>query len=119
FSLTVAPRNMIVDASAGLIEWTPLVCQRGTNNVSVRVADPQGGFASQQFQVVVSDSAENHHPVITSTPSFVATLNVPYQYQITATDPDADPLTFLLLTAPAGMTVNTNTGLVQWTPALS
>src|SRR2546426_313613 len=67
FALVSAPTNMVIDPTAGLIQWTPNASQRGTNNVSVRVADPQGGFALQRFQVVVSDSAENHYPVITST----------------------------------------------------
>ena len=119
YSLTNSPANMVVDATNGVIQWTPTVSQRGTNTVTVQAGDPQGAVAAQTYQVVVSDTAENHYPVITSTPSFAATVNVPYRYQITATDADGELLRFLLLTAPPGMTINTNAGLVQWTPALS
>ncbi len=37
-----------------------------------------------------------------------------YSYQIKATDPDGDTLSYSLKSAPPGMTINTNTGLIQW-----
>lgn len=37
-----------------------------------------------------------------------------YTYQIKATDPDGDTLTYSLKSAPAGMTVDPTTGLVRW-----
>src|ERR1039458_10453053 len=43
-------------------------------------------------------------------------VSVRYTYQVTATDPQNKPLKFRLPQGPAGMTINTNTGLVQWTP---
>ena len=43
-------------------------------------------------------------------------VSVLYTYQMTATDPQNKPLKFRLPQGPAGMTINTNTGLVQWTP---
>ena len=55
-------------------------------------------------------------PTITSTPSFQGMVSVLYTYQVMATDPQNKPLKFRLPQGPAGMTINTNTGLVQWTP---
>jgi hypothetical protein len=37
-----------------------------------------------------------------------------YSYQVKATDPDGDPLTYFLKSAPAGMTINPSAGLIQW-----
>ncbi len=37
-----------------------------------------------------------------------------WMYQIKATDPDGDTLSYSLKTAPQGMTINPNTGLIQW-----
>ena len=37
-----------------------------------------------------------------------------YSYQVTATDPDGDTLTYSLKSAPSGMTINPTTGLIQW-----
>src|SRR4029077_5794202 len=40
-------------------------------------------------------------------------------YQVVATDPDNDPLTFSLPVAPGGMTINPTTGLIHWDPTQS
>jgi hypothetical protein len=37
-----------------------------------------------------------------------------YTYQINATDPDGDPLTYSLKSAPSGMTIEPSTGLIKW-----
>ncbi|MEW6298613.1 MAG: putative Ig domain-containing protein, partial [Thermodesulfobacteriota bacterium] len=59
----------------------------------------------------------NSPPQITSAPITVATAGQPYGYTVEATDPDAgDTLLFSLATAPAGMTIDATTGLIQWTP---
>lgn len=37
-----------------------------------------------------------------------------YTYQVKATDPDGDPLTYSLKTSPSGMTINPATGVIKW-----
>lgn len=37
-----------------------------------------------------------------------------YSYQVKATDPDGDPLSYSLKTAPAGMTIESSEGLIKW-----
>jgi Putative Ig domain len=54
--------------------------------------------------------------VISSNPVFLADPAKPYTYQVVAADPDAGAvLSYSLVTAPAGMTINATTGLVTWT----
>lgn len=117
FSLMVAPTNMVIDPVSGLIQWTPTEPQLGTNDVVVRVTDCAGAFAEQNYSVVVTTNS-NHYPVITSTPAQYAIATQPYQYQVTATDADGEPLVFALLAAPSGMGIDPNRGLVLWTPSL-
>ena len=114
YSLDIAPAGMTIDTASGLINWTPSDAQLGDNPVTVRVADGAGGFATQSFQVVVID--DNVAPVITSTPVTNATVNDPYTYDVEATDDNGDTLTYSLDTAPAGMTIDTASGLINWTP---
>ena len=60
----------------------------------------------------------NQAPSIVSTPVVNATADQLYTYDVEANDPDAgDTLTFSLDAAPAGMTIDASTGLIQWTPA--
>lgn len=58
----------------------------------------------------------NSPPDVTSTPPTSATVGSLYRYAVTASDPDGDALSFSLDAAPAGMTIDAITGLIEWTP---
>jgi hypothetical protein len=53
FSLLEAPPGMSVNATTGLITWTPAADQTGTHRVTVRVDDGRGGVKDQTFDVTV------------------------------------------------------------------
>ena len=57
-------------------------------------------------------------PVIVSAPDTTAVIEKKWSYQCQAEDSDNDPLLFELLTAPDGMTIETTTGYVEWTPTM-
>jgi len=61
----------------------------------------------------------NHAPVITSTAVTSATKDEPYSYNVTATDSDGDTLTYSLTIKPSGMTINSSSGMISWTPTTS
>ena len=63
------------------------------------------------------DTTQNLSPQITSAPPITAEPEILYSYQVEASDPNADPLTFLLVSGPSGMTIGNTTGLVNWTPS--
>jgi hypothetical protein len=59
-------------------------------------------------------NAPDSVPTITSAAPTTAATIVPYSYQVTSTaNPQA---TYSLTTAPSGMTINSATGLISWTP---
>ena len=67
----------------------------------------------------VTVDVENSAPSITTTAITEATVGVLYSYDVDAADPNAgDMLTFSLITAPAGMTIDPSTGLINWTPGV-
>lgn len=62
----------------------------------------------------------NHEPQITSAAVTSATVLIPYRYSVTATDADVnDPLTFTLIESPSGMSVELQTGMINWIPQLN
>ena len=61
-------------------------------------------------------STPNSPPTITTTPGTGGTVGFNYSYDANATDPENDPLTWSLVSGPTGMTINSTTGLVSWTP---
>jgi hypothetical protein len=115
YSLDNAPVGMGINGVSGLITWTPTSGQMGANQVTVRVADPKSLFATQSFSIMVGFTAAA--PVITSTPILTGKVGTAYRYDVDATDPNGDTLTYRLVAPiPAGMTINQGTGLISWTP---
>ncbi|MBL8339841.1 MAG: tandem-95 repeat protein [Rubrivivax sp.] len=114
YSLTQAPAGMSIHSASGQIAWTPGSAQAGNHAVTARVADPGGLAATQSFTVSVTSS--NVAPQITSTPITSATVGAAYAYRVTATDANGDTLTYSLTQAPAGMTINSTSGQIGWTP---
>jgi len=60
---------------------------------------------------------KNQAPILTSTPITLAEVDELYTYNVDATDPDGDALTYSLDVKPSGMTIDSATGLIEWTPA--
>jgi hypothetical protein len=115
FSLDTAPAGMTVNATSGVIQWTPTNAQVGPHDVTVRVEDSGGLFDTQSFSIAVANV--NDAPSIISTPVTSATEDAFYSYDVNASDPDVgDILTFWLDTSPVGMSINSSSGLIEWTP---
>ncbi|HNT35643.1 MAG TPA: DUF1566 domain-containing protein, partial [bacterium] len=55
-------------------------------------------------------------PVVLSSPVEVALVGAPFSYQIAVSDPQGTGAIFRLIEAPQGVTLNADTGLVEWTP---
>jgi len=58
----------------------------------------------------------NYAPIITSIPGDTAIIGVAYLYDVNATDPEGDVLTYSLTKKPLGMSIIAITGLISWTP---
>jgi len=61
----------------------------------------------------------NNSPVIESDPITTAKEGAAYTYDVEATDPNGDTLEFSLLVHPTGMTIDSTTGVITWTPTES
>ncbi|NWF91106.1 MAG: putative Ig domain-containing protein, partial [Ignavibacteriaceae bacterium] len=112
YTLTTAPSGMTINSSTGLIQWTPSAI--GSYNVTVNASNGISPDATQSFTINVQTSS-TFAPVFTSTPPTTGLVGVLYSYDA-ETDANPDP-TYSLTTAPAGMTINASTGVVQWTPS--
>ena len=115
FSLTEAPAFLSIDPKSGLLYGIPTNADVGVHAVIVNVSDGQA-FVLKEFNLTVSNV--NTPPVITSTPPGIAKVSQTYNYTISAHDEDiGDTLTFGLSEAPEGMTIDSQTGTITWTPA--
>jgi RHS repeat-associated protein len=114
YSLLVKPEGMAVDSQTGILIWQPKQSQIGNNRVVLRVSDSKGGITNQEF--FIKTRGINTPPQIISSPNTFALLNNSYTYEVRGTDPDNDTLTYSLINPPQGMTINANTGLIEYNP---
>ena len=66
----------------------------------------------------LSITVEASPPQFNFTPVVTAREGVAYACQASASDAYGSALTYLLYQSPTGMTINANTGLITWTPAV-
>ncbi|SPD72924.1 hypothetical protein PITCH_A1590006 [uncultured Desulfobacterium sp.] len=77
-------------------------------NTLIRIASPGIG------EVAVNVTVLGVSPIITSSPVLFASEGNAYTYDVQATDPQAQNITFSLVDFPAGMTINSSTGVITW-----
>jgi hypothetical protein len=106
----VLPANLTVNAGNGLISG--IVTTAGTYNTTISASNAAGtGF--KPFTITIANPPPGL-PVITSALSASATVNQPFSYQITASN---GPFTsYGASNLPAGLSVNTTSGLISGTP---
>jgi len=112
WSLVAGPTGMAIDPVSGIVLWTPTADELGTQPVTIRVDDGQGGYCTQSFPLPALGAPLP--PQIISTPDTRAAQGQDYSYQVVAVDPQGDALTYALANPPAGMTINAATGLLDW-----
>ena len=113
YYLITYPTGMYINSESGEIHWNPSEEQEGNHLVTVRVTDGELSD-NQEFEITVT--GENQPPSFTSTPVTQAVVDMEYVYDVEAEDADNDTLTYSLLTFPAGMQIQNDTGVIQWTP---
>ena len=115
WTLTARPAGSVATLSGATSSGASFVADRnGQFIVELRVSDSSGSSAAD---IALVTAAANHPPIITSSPVTSGRAGAPYTYAVLATDADpGDTLIFSLPIAPAGMSIDRSTGLVQWTP---
>ncbi|MES2790039.1 MAG: putative Ig domain-containing protein [Planctomycetota bacterium] len=117
YRLIAAPEGMVINSTTGLIEWTPLLAQAGSQQVEVEVTDSRGGSIRQRFTIQARNNPDNRAPIFQSAPLTQVSSSASYEYQPAAFDLDGDNLTWSLDQSPGSMSINTATGAVTWASA--
>ncbi len=116
YELIETPAGVSIDASTGLVNWTPNESQVGDNVITIRATDADSVFADQSFVVTVNDVVVvNTPPSIDSIPSNIGAVGRTYQYIANVID-DSPVLNYQIIQGPNGMSLDQN-GLVSWIPS--
>ena len=108
--------NLIASGpDAGKVRYTPNANANGADTFTYTVSDGHGGSATAGVSVWINP--QNDPPVLTSVPSAATTPELTtYTFTAQASDVDSASLTFSLVGAPTGATINPSTGQFSWTP---
>ena len=116
------PTGLTVNSLSGLISWTPSELQGGSNyTVTVRASDngTPSMSSTQTFTITVNEV--NVAPVLNNLNNTSRTINELTSISLTnrATDVDASTniLTYEIVSAPTGATLNPTNGIFAWTPS--
>jgi hypothetical protein len=121
FSLDAgAPAGASINGSSGAFTWTPSESQGGGSYpITVRVTDNGSPAASDAETITVIADEVNSSPVLATIADQTANEMQVFSFTPNVTDSDlpAQTRTYALLVRPQGMTINTNTGVISWTPS--
>jgi len=86
----------------------------GSFTVSATILDSDNASVSQSINVSIIEA--NKLPVVNSIPITTTKVNAVYTYAIGVTDEDVnDVISFAILSAPNGMTIDNSSGVITWT----
>jgi large repetitive protein len=115
------PAGLNLNSSTGVISGTPGPqsaqngSPAGTYDLNITISDGSSS-SSKAFTILIAD---NSKPVVNNAALPGATEGVPYVASITATDADADTVTFVLTgSLPPNLSFNPVTGLITGTPTV-
>jgi PKD repeat protein len=109
FNATGLPAGLSVNSTTGVISGTPTAA--GTSTVTVSATNA-GGTASGTLTIVIDPAL----PVISSATTATGTVGALFSFQIVAS---SQPSTYAATGLPAGLTVNSSSGLISGTPTIA
>jgi len=104
------PDGLSINTSTGVISGIPT--SSGTSNINLTATNDDGATGSATLVMTISQPL----PVINSPINASGAVDVVFEYQITAT---LAPNSFGAVGLPAGLTVNSSSGLISGTPTQS
>ncbi|MEM7333788.1 MAG: putative Ig domain-containing protein [Chloroflexota bacterium] len=112
YSALNLPPGLNISPIDGLISGE--LTEGGQYAVIVTVDDGKGGIVNTTFLWVVNTTA-NTGPSITDPGNQTNIINDAVDLTIVASDPDSDPLTYLAVNLPTGLSINDETGAISGT----
>src|SRR5262249_23530599 len=120
FSLVSPPAGASINGSSGLFSWTPTEAQGpGSYTITVQVSDSRSPALSDTKSFTVTVNEVNNAPTLAVIAN--QTVNEGSLLTVTASGSDSDvpanTLTYSLVSAPTGASINASSGVFTWTPS--
>jgi len=100
--------------------WNTTTVANGTHVLTAVARDVAGNTAtSTSVSVTVSNAVPNRAPALTQPANQTTAENAAVSVALVASDPDGNPITYTATGLPAGLSVNSTTGLITGTPTFT
>ncbi|MGE0481487.1 MAG: M12 family metallo-peptidase [Phycisphaerae bacterium] len=111
WSLIAGPAGMTINSSSGVVTWPSPVISGSPHTVTIRATNA-AGMDDESWTVTVDLVA----PIVNAISNATIPAGVPYIGPTPALTNAAcmNPVTWSLVTSPAGMTISATTGVVSW-----
>jgi hypothetical protein len=119
FGIEARPTWAQFDTATGVLSGTPTAADVGTHRgIVVWVSDgkTQTTLPAFELTVMAPPSGGNRAPTISGAPATAVVVGSQYTFTPTASDADAQPLTFSIRNRPSWATFTPSTGRLQGTP---
>ena len=115
FIISNRPTWASFNHNTGRLSGTPVNADVGTySNISIVVSDGSASASIGPFSITVSNT--NDAPRISGSPAVSVDEGNLYVFQLSASDPDGDSLTFSIQNRPAWASFNSSNGRLSGTP---
>lgn len=111
WSLIEGPAGMTIDSATGIVHWPVTILTGSPHNIMIRATNSVGSDdETWSLRIVEADPLVNSIPdeTISQGAAYAGPLPTLMNADCTA------PVSWSLVTAPAGMTINAGTGVVSW-----
>jgi hypothetical protein len=116
YSATDLPLGLSINSSTGLISGTPTATGQGSYTTTVTVNDGSGA-SSVNFDWTIGPAGSGNTVTVTPIANQTTTVGTAVSLQVQATDSAAgQTLSYTQSGLPAGLTINSSTGLISGTP---
>jgi len=124
FKISKKPAWASFDRTTGTLRGTPSAGAIGVHSaITITVTDGKAARSLPSFAIAVkaatTEPVANATPTISGSPATMATVDVAYAFQPTASDPDGQALTYSIANRPAWATFSSSTGRLSGTPSSS
>ncbi len=114
YALQLSPETMVINPATGVINWTPDAS--GQYDVDVLVTDSTGLTARQIYLLTVTNGQNDQPPLLAPIADETTVINQVVTTTASATDPEGEAVQYSIA-GPDGISINSVTGEVFWTPS--
>jgi len=110
------PSGALFDTSTRTFSWTPTYDQAGSYSITFTVVDDGSPPASVSETIIITVGDVNRPPALAEIGDKTIFPDTPLVFQISASDPDDNNLSYTASNLPEGAIFDPNTQYFSWTP---